>query len=132
MVQYVADNVDHNVRTIDGKNTFHGMGIISTITPRNKQGGLRSIIPRRKDISTEEIAQIGQINILRYHSNDVPRGFTYSEMSYNEIDDPTANLDFLWKMSWLLKQDRPVCMLYCQFQFKYQKKILKHHFLSQP
>ena len=107
LVQYVADNVDHNVRTIDGKNTFHGMGIISTITPRNKQGGLRSIIPRRKDISTEEIAQIGQINILRYHSNDVPRGFTYSEMSYNEIDDPTANLDFLWKMSWLLKQDRP-------------------------
>ena len=27
--QYVGDNVDHNVRTIDGKNTFHGMGVIS-------------------------------------------------------------------------------------------------------
>ena len=32
-VQYAADNVDHNVRTLDGKDTFHGMGIISTVTP---------------------------------------------------------------------------------------------------
>eukprot|EP00794_Sanderia_malayensis_P014576 gene14576-16078_t len=28
-------------------------------------------------------------------------------MRYHEIDDPTANLDFLWKIFWLLKQDRP-------------------------
>ena len=27
--QYVADNFDHNVRTLDGHGTFHGMGIIS-------------------------------------------------------------------------------------------------------
>eukprot|EP00794_Sanderia_malayensis_P014577 gene14577-16079_t len=27
LVQYVADNVGHNVTTIDGKNTFHGMGL---------------------------------------------------------------------------------------------------------
>ena len=26
---FVGDNVDHNVRTLDGYNTFHGMGIIS-------------------------------------------------------------------------------------------------------
>ena len=29
-VQYVADNVDHNVCTLDGQNTFHGMGIIGS------------------------------------------------------------------------------------------------------
>ena len=27
-VQYVADNVDHNIRTLDGHNTFHGMAMI--------------------------------------------------------------------------------------------------------
>ena len=27
--QFVADNVDHNIRTVDGHETFHGMGIIS-------------------------------------------------------------------------------------------------------
>jgi len=29
IVQFVADNVDHNMRTLDGYNTFHRMGIIS-------------------------------------------------------------------------------------------------------
>ena len=28
-VQWVADNVDHNIRTLTGKGTFHGMGIIA-------------------------------------------------------------------------------------------------------
>jgi len=27
--QWVADNVDHNIRTLDGLNTFHGAGVIS-------------------------------------------------------------------------------------------------------
>ena len=27
--QWVADNVDHNTATLDGKNTLHGMGIIA-------------------------------------------------------------------------------------------------------
>jgi len=30
-VQYIADNVDHNIQTIDGKGTFHGMGIIVSL-----------------------------------------------------------------------------------------------------
>ncbi|KAH3753445.1 hypothetical protein DPMN_188082 [Dreissena polymorpha] len=25
-IQFAADNVDHNVRTLDGHDTFHGMG----------------------------------------------------------------------------------------------------------
>ena len=33
--QWVADNVDHNIATIDGHNTFHGMGIIAVTTPPN-------------------------------------------------------------------------------------------------
>ena len=32
-VQYVADNVDHNVCTLDGHNTSHGMEIIAAVTP---------------------------------------------------------------------------------------------------
>ena len=30
--QRTADNVDHNVATIDGKQTFHGMGIVGATT----------------------------------------------------------------------------------------------------
>ena len=35
-VQFSADNVDHNIRTLDGLNTFHGMGIIAMITPKKQ------------------------------------------------------------------------------------------------
>ena len=30
---FAADNVDHNIVTLDGKGTFHGMGMIAAITP---------------------------------------------------------------------------------------------------
>ena len=32
---FVGDNVDHNIITIDGKGTFHGMGMIAALTPKN-------------------------------------------------------------------------------------------------
>ncbi|KAG1706958.1 hypothetical protein GQR58_003582 [Nymphon striatum] len=33
--QHVADNVDHNLCTLDGKNTLHGMGVIQVSTKEN-------------------------------------------------------------------------------------------------
>ncbi|CAC5381252.1 unnamed protein product [Mytilus coruscus] len=32
-VQFIADNVDHNLLTLDGHGTFHGMGMIAAVTP---------------------------------------------------------------------------------------------------
>ena len=32
-MQWVGDNVDHNIITLTGKDTFHGMGIISITQP---------------------------------------------------------------------------------------------------
>ena len=35
--QFIADNVDHNIVTLDGKVSFHGMGIIaSTLSSRDR------------------------------------------------------------------------------------------------
>ena len=54
-VQYVADNVDHNIKTLDGNNTFHGMGMIAAITPEIKKNNLRvKVTPR-------DIAAIGRV-----------------------------------------------------------------------
>ena len=36
-IQFIGDNVDHNVRTLDGANTFHDMGIIAVTSPGRKQ-----------------------------------------------------------------------------------------------
>lgn len=56
----MADNVDHNIRTIDGHGTFHGMGIIAAVTPGTKES---RIIPRLK-VTTEEIKEVGKINYI--------------------------------------------------------------------
>jgi hypothetical protein len=49
------DNVDHNLRTIDGLNTLHGMGIIATVTA---SVDTVSKVPR----ITGDIAAGGRIN----------------------------------------------------------------------
>lgn len=36
MLLLAADNVDHNIASLDGKGTFHGMGMIAAVTPGHK------------------------------------------------------------------------------------------------
>jgi hypothetical protein len=33
-LQFIADKFDHNTDTLDGKETFHSMGMISCLTPK--------------------------------------------------------------------------------------------------
>ena len=63
-VQYVADNVDHNIRTIDGKNTFHRMGIIATITPRNTDSQTYSVISRRKTLPQKKLHILAKLTSI--------------------------------------------------------------------
>ena len=63
-IQYVGDNVDHNIRTIDGFGTFHGMGIISTSTPAKL---FHKPIPR-VSVTTDDIIKVGRINIKTFKS----------------------------------------------------------------
>ena len=103
-VQYVADNVDHNIRTLDGNDTFHGMGMITTVTP-----GIRSNnrIPRIK-VSLRDLAAIGRVPIW-FHKEE-SAGMTaivYEKLYKMKAQDPTANLDILWKTSILFRFSRP-------------------------
>ena len=56
-VQYVADNVDHDIRTLDGCGTLHGMGIIAAFTPKSDV----TSVMQRVSVSAEEIAAVGRI-----------------------------------------------------------------------
>ena len=58
-IQFVADNVDHNIRTLDGLNTFHGMRIIAGLTPASDQSS--QVI--RATVSTDELVLAGKIDI---------------------------------------------------------------------
>ena len=42
-VQWSADNVDHNLATLDGKRAFHGMGSIASVTPSGSIEQLKGI-----------------------------------------------------------------------------------------
>ena len=72
-VQYAADNVDHNTCTLDGYNTFHGMGMIAAITPGTSS---RQKIPRVSVIA-DELAAVGKVNIQQF----IPKE-TMQELQY--------------------------------------------------
>ena len=58
---FVADNVDHNLNTIDEVNTFHGMGMIAGITP----GPMKqpSLVIKRLTIDLKEIIEAARAEI---------------------------------------------------------------------
>ena len=58
-VQYVADNVDHNIRTLDGNDTLHGMGMIAAITPGVNKS---QKIPRVK-VTPKNITAMGSVPV---------------------------------------------------------------------
>ena len=105
-VQYSADNVDHNMCTLDGNNTFHGMGIIASCTPAPTS--FRTPIPRRH-VSSEDIIKAGKIDI-KYYTKQIT-GLTkmnYEKLKdWHQIPDPTCSFNTLWKSSLILQSPRP-------------------------
>ena len=57
-LQFVADNIDHNAQTLDGLNTFHGMGVISAVTPGIKCTS--RVIPR-VTVTAEGVAAVAKV-----------------------------------------------------------------------
>ena len=103
-VQYSADNVDHNLRTLDGTGTFHGMGIIAAITP-----GTKATIPIPiRQVSAEDIAKVGRIEIRPFIGPLENTPLHYQELQSITVRDSTANLDLLWNITQpLLQSPRP-------------------------
>lgn len=102
-IEYIADNVDHNVATIDGTGTFHGMGIIAAVTPETKTS---KAVPK-VHVTAKEIAAIGRINIQYFKIPPALEPIIYNPLVRTTEEDPTSELDILWKTSLLLHSPRP-------------------------
>ena len=103
-VQYVADNVHHNIRTLDGNDTFHGMGMIAAITPGTK----KSSPILRAEVTSVDIAMVGRVPIQYYREEGLRMtAVTYQKLHDMKAYDPTACLDILWKTSILFGSPRP-------------------------
>ena len=93
-VQYVADNVDHNVQTLDGSGTVHAMGMISVTTPAVDPV---TVIPRGHP-SAAEIRESGGIGVEYFSSNLNASSMVYhsKDIFHTEIPDETDGIDLLW------------------------------------
>lgn len=117
--QWSGDNVDHNLKTLDGTGTFHGMGIISMSTPCNRldlQGHfLETPIKRTKRCSISQLSQNCCIPIQYYCAPDKaslsllrlkPLSQLLCHSSY--AMPPSVKLDVLYHVGWFFTTaDKP-------------------------
>lgn len=103
-IEFIADNVDHNLRTIDGFNTIHAMGMIATVTPGIKN---KLIIPRSSP-KLSEIKSVGHINIKNFmiDQNKLSK-LTYQTYHLPNVHNEDDNVNFLWNLSSLISPNTP-------------------------
>lgn len=96
---FVADNVDHNIRTIDGDKTFHGMGII-VATPSLSRAEER--IPRLdKPQKVSELFHTPVVKIVPFKNYDCSGISTLELQQIRTLRTPVhtevfSNLNVLW------------------------------------
>ncbi|EFX70567.1 hypothetical protein DAPPUDRAFT_328025 [Daphnia pulex] len=66
--QHIADNADHNISTIDEKETFHGMEIMAAMCPAPFVR--KKAIPWNQKITNEDILNTGKIPIISYRGDN--------------------------------------------------------------
>ncbi|CAG2250738.1 unnamed protein product [Mytilus edulis] len=99
---FSADNVDHNLHTLDGNDTFHGMGIIATVTPGIT---FKEPVPRI-DTTPEQIIKSGKIEIKFHKLPAEMHRFNLKELRRMNNNDRTKTLETLLKISWPLHSPR--------------------------
>ena len=108
-LQYVGDNTDHNMDTIDGKNTHHGLG--SIIIANGSFGTkplLRKDVPRNKKLNWSAVQNNEGIPILEYTQQTVAtlKTTVFQDLPSLEAFQPN-HADLLWVCTKLLKENVP-------------------------
>ncbi|KAL8564988.1 hypothetical protein ACOMHN_003364 [Nucella lapillus] len=102
-IQFAADNVDHQIRTLDGTGTFHGMGIIGAATPGTKEC---RAVRRDTSVTPDRISALGRVPVHFYNPSSVDLSLVYEILQDFAVEDRTRKLDLLWKVSWPLRSPR--------------------------
>ena len=97
LLHLVADNVDHNAKTLDGEHSVHMMGQMGAITPATAN---QRNIPRNK-VTLDDIRKIGQHKIfLQKDLKAVLKNIKYSSIRSLANDIQNNKLDILWHPLW--------------------------------
>ena len=112
-IQFVFDNADYNVSTLDGHRTFHAMGGIKCVTPADKVHA-DAPVPRTGSSNPEAVGSHGITEVKIYHQPMTPG---YSLLKAENIRTlslesdsvgTSRRLDALWMSgTWLQILPRP-------------------------
>ena len=107
-MRHVAD-VDHNSRTLDGRDTFHEMGIICSVATAVPSS---FTIPRLEDVSTEDLIRLTEIErkILASSRKSLKLKFIELNKAVN-VFDPLSSARVA---TWLLNPWQPLWSGYIQ------------------
>lgn len=131
--QWVADNVDHNIATLDGKGTFHGMGIISASTPRSagmtcSSSTIIRRLSKKATANITDILRLKDIKIVPYDDNTemLPMAnILYApiiELQHPYVIPTSTNLHLLWHIGGVVGADsRPQWSGFMQEVFSSQQ-----------
>ena len=109
--QWSADNVDHNVCTMDGKGTLHGMGLIVSTTPGSSLPNLTPILRQKMEHAGEVTVGKG-IPILYFDPPD-ESGLSsvilkpLNELKVENVLPKYILYDYLWHISYFFSNPRP-------------------------
>jgi len=117
MTQWVGDNIDHNLQTLDGKGTFHGMGLISVSVPLKGNYTSSPIRPPnvrrlKSKLPVSQLITNRGIPIVHYNK---PGRCGLVDISMKEINQltqlasvplpPISHLDMVWHLKWFFRSD---------------------------
>ena len=101
-LQFKADRIDHNTQTLDGRNTFHVMGMIKAVTP-----GIKCTSKKIPCVEvTAEAVAVAKVGI-HFYKNVESFNIIYEKPSEISKDDNFKNIDILWQLSCLLYPTAP-------------------------
>ena len=101
-VLFAADNVDHNILTLDGKGTFHGMGIVAATTP----GQVTTHVVQRRKVSDLIVKEMSRIDIIDYRfSTFARRNIMFQELQECHCSAPV--IDIFWELAFCFDCDTP-------------------------
>lgn len=106
-MQFIADNVDHNICTLDGNETFHGMDIVAGITP----GGFAdNAVIKRNHVTIDDLKSVRKIGLTYYKAPIIH--VSTSELKFIRLEDSSVRdhtyiLDIFLLIAWPLKTLTP-------------------------
>ncbi|CAK1580968.1 unnamed protein product [Parnassius mnemosyne] len=112
-IQFVFDNADFNVSTLDGRNTFHSMGGIKCITPANTLHASTNVKRLNSAPPQEEVGQLGvlEVHTLEGRGTNALQQMIIEDLSFlkpipSDIFTPTIQ-DLLWMSGKWLQEVEP-------------------------